>query len=595
MNGRAARAALLLLTGLTGLALVPRHGAAEGGGGKDRSPASVALSPDGRWAVTANATADTASLVDLEKGEVAAEVAVGKRPFAVALSRDGRRAVVTSWRSGSVTVLDVVPPSLRVAGTVDVGYEPRGVAVAADGSRAFVALSGDDAVSVVDLGGLAVVASAAVGEEPWHVALTPDGKRLAVGHARSMDVRVLDAADLSLHHTVRLRGHNVRQLAVSPDGAWAYVGNVAERGGRTNREDIDRGWVLGSRLSRVPLGEEGPREAIALDPRGKAVADVDGIATSPDGPLLALCAGGTQELLLLRQPLPFVAFGGPGDHIDPDLLADGKRFRRVQLGGRPVSVAFAPGGKSVVVANYLANALQIVSVESAQVTRTISLGGPESPSLARRGEAIFYDGKRSFNQWYSCHSCHTDGHTNGSSFDTLNDGRYGNAKKTLSLRGVSKTPPYTWHGWQKELRPAVEHSLKKTMQGPRPTAEDVDALVAFLETIDFVPPRPPSSPEAVARGQEVFRARSCSRCHAPPDYTAPRVHVVGLESQDDIYRGFNPPSLRGVRHRAPFLHDGRARSLEEVFAKKHHPPRSEGEEEMTREEIADLVAFLESL
>src|SRR4051812_10426031 len=82
------------------LALGPRHGAAEGEQ-KDRSPSSVALSPDGRWAVTANATADTVSLVDLEKGEVTAEVPVGERPLAVALSRDGKRAVVTNGLSGS--------------------------------------------------------------------------------------------------------------------------------------------------------------------------------------------------------------------------------------------------------------------------------------------------------------------------------------------------------------------------------------------------------------------------------------------------------------------------------------------------------------
>ena len=30
---------------------------------------------------------------------------------------------------------------------------------------------------------------------------------------------------------------------------------------------------------------------------------------------------------------------------------------------------------------------------------------------------------RSFNQWYSCNTCHSDGHTNGLDFDTLNDGR----------------------------------------------------------------------------------------------------------------------------------------------------------------------------
>jgi len=41
----------------------------------------------------------------------------------------------------------------------------------------------------------------------------------------------------------------------------------------------------------------------------------------------------------------------------------------------------------------------------------------------------------------ACHSCHTDGHTNGGLFDTLNDGRYENLKKVLSLRGVTRTGP----------------------------------------------------------------------------------------------------------------------------------------------------------
>src|SRR5205823_317569 len=109
----------------------------------------------------------------------------------------------------------------------------------------------------------------------------------------------------------------------------------------TTRENIDAGWIIASRLNRIPLFEQGPREAIALDPRGKAIGDVEAVSISRDGTALALAAGGTHELLLLRQPLPFVAFGGPGDHIDAELLRDSKRFRRVELGGRPTAVAFA--------------------------------------------------------------------------------------------------------------------------------------------------------------------------------------------------------------------------------------------------------------
>ena len=35
--------------------------------------------------------------------------------------------------------------------------------------------------------------------------------------------------------------------------------------------------------------------------------------------------------------LPFVAFGGPGDFIEPELLRDPSKFRRIPLGGRPLA------------------------------------------------------------------------------------------------------------------------------------------------------------------------------------------------------------------------------------------------------------------
>ena len=54
---------------------------------------------------------------------------------------------------------------------------------------------------------------------------------------------------------------------------------------------------------------------------------------------------------------------------------------------------------------------------------------------------------------------------------------------------------------------------------------------------------------------------------------------------------FNPPSLRGVSRRDTLLHDGRADSLEDVFQKERHPRGLE----LTRQEIADLVAFLKTL
>ena len=77
---------------------------------------------------------------------------------------------------------------------------------------------------------------------------------------------------------------------------------------------------------------------------------------------------------------------------------------------------------------------------------------------------------------------------------------------------------------------------------------------------------------------------------------AARVHVtqkrydVGLA--DEVgNREFNPPSLRAVSRRDAFLHDGRARSLREVFAREQHPRGLE----LSPREIDDLVAFLGTL
>jgi len=56
-------------------------------------------------------------------------------------------------------------------------------------------------------------------------------------------------------------------------------------------------------------------------------------------------------------------------------------------------------------------------------------------------------------------------------------------------------------------------------------------------------------------------------------------------------RRFNPPSLRGVGQRVDLFHDGRAKSLNEVFQIYRHPVQKD----LPTEEVVDLVAFLRSL
>jgi len=281
------------------------------------------------------------------------------------------------------------------------------------------------------------------------------------------------------------------------------------------------------------------------------------------------------------------------------LLSDDDRFRRLELGGRPLGVEFIDE-RTAIVANYLLNALQVVDVAKANIVRTIRLGRPAPPSLERRGETIFYDADRSLNSWFSCHTCHTEGHTSGLTFDTLNDRSYSTQKLTPSLRGVVHTAPWTWQGWQQDLHAAVRQSLTSTMQGRKPpTNEDADALVAFLSTLEhYKNPHLADDGQLTRearRGKQLFEGKAgCAKCHSGPHFTTPETFDVGLGLSPTDSKEHNPPSLRGLHSRRRFLHDGRARTLEQVIS-RHHRPEDVGGESLAGDELQDLLAYLRSI
>ena len=563
-----------------------------------RSPVDVALLPDER-AVCANHTADSVSLVDLRAGRVLAEATCGAKPAGVAATRDGKRVAVSNLWGGSVILFEVRKDSLSKLADIEVGAQPRGMAFALNGERLYVALSAQDEIAEVDCAAKKVVHRFAAARQPWSVVVSKDGGRLAAACSRSGQVRVWDANSRKplLERTIE-DGFNLRGLCFTPDESALVVAHGVRREFPVSKENIGEGWVIDSRLSLVPLKTDAkpPLQQLALDKKGDAVGDPHGLAFSPSGSVLALAAGGTHELLLLdAKEIPW-AGGDPGDFIKDTLLKKG--LRRVPLGGRPLSPAYTADGGRVVVANYLLDVLQVVDAKSGEVVRTVALGGPEKPSAARQGEALFYDARRSHNQWFSCHTCHVDGHTCGLTFDTLNDDSYGNPKLTPTLRRVAHTGPWTWHGWQTDLGAAVTKSYTETMFGPRPTADEVKAVVAFLETLDH-PPNPHRAggkPSAAAeRGEKLFPGKArCARCHDGPDYTTKRNYDVKLESDGSPYDLWNPPTLRGLWERGPYLHDGRAKTLDELL-RSHHSPEKLGGEKLSDAEREDLLAFLRSL
>jgi cytochrome c peroxidase len=334
------------------------------------------------------------------------------------------------------------------------------------------------------------------------------------------------------------------------------------------------------------------------------VGDVFGLVVTPDDRLL-VTAGGTHELLSLSNDrLPWTQIGG-AEVMDQELARDTSRFRRIELGGRPLGICLGPAGRTAFVANALLDSVQEIDLSGERVVDTLAIPAAEAPSerqrLARDGAAIFYDARRSLDQWYSCHTCHHEGGGSTVTFDTRNDGSTGTYKTVLPLWDVARTGPWTWHGWQHDLRASLEKSLVESMQGPQPTPDDVSALAAFLDTLE-PPPSPHREPDgslsaAAERGRMLFESgrAGCRSCHSGDTFTSPELHDVGQGRPGDRYRGYSVPTLRGLHRKTMYMHHGRTKSLAKLLGGMHGPDAVSGLEPLSPGEIDDLVAYLESL
>jgi len=576
-----------------------------------RSPVDLVIEPGGAWLATVNQTSNSVSLIRLPDGQLLDEIASGSHPIAIALAPDGRTLLVSNHYSGEITLLAVRGAGdasgsgaglrLEKLGEIEVGFQPHDVAVAPDGKTAYVACTATAAVAVLDLDKRQVTARIDVGRWPRHLALSPDGTRLAVGTSGDRGVTIVATTERKALYQEQFVGLNIGHMQCSRDGRFVWFPWMVYRNNPITTNNIRLGWVLASRIARVRLDSPARREAMSLDPQGRAIADVHGLAMTSDESRLVVSAAGTHELLVYRTAgLPLKDYGG-SDHVDPELLNDSERFFRIELGGRPLGLRIGRDDRTVYVANYLLDAVQVVDVASRAVTRTIPLGGPKEISLARRGEAIFYDARRSFDQWYSCHTCHYEGGTNSVTTDNMDDGTAFTFKTVLPLDHLAETGPWTWHGWQPEVQAMMKKSLTEAMLGPLPTDEDIAAVLAYLHARQ-PPPNPfrgkdGSLSAAAERGRRVFesKAAACANCHRGEYFTDGKIHDLGLGSPRDKYKGFNTPSLRGVYARVKLLHDGRVDSLEALLSGPHAPEHVAGTRPLTAEERRDLIEYLKTL
>ncbi|HEY7309151.1 MAG TPA: cytochrome c peroxidase [Gemmataceae bacterium] len=556
-----------------------------------RRPIAAAFLDDGNTLCVANRRAGTVALVEVRPRRVGAELLVGKSLADLAVLPDHKHVLTVDDERHELIALSFDGGRLRVRARLPVAPYPASIAVQPDGRRATVASLWSRRLQVVDLTPLSapapslrIVHTIRLPFAPRCQCVLPDGSRVVVADAFAGRLALVDAVAGRLLAVHEVKGHNLHGLAVSADRKKLLVAHqILDQHTPTLEEKIWRGALMTNVVRTVPLVElRKPRtnlresdEWISLKGNGQGAGDPAGVAVLSEDQF-AVALAGVNEVALVE--------------------GDGDRIRRLAVGRRPTAVVRAPSGPEMVVLNTFDDSLSIVDAGHRLVVATIALGAEPTLTSAERGERLFFDAQLSRDGWFSCHSCHTDGHTNGLLADTLGDGTHGTPKRTLTLRGTALTDPWGWNGGMKYLQDQIEKSLTDTMHAPSASGEQINDLLSYLHTLPPPPPPEPVGDDAadraqVERGRKLFHARGCVRCHIPPlTYSGHDVHDVGFADERGL-RKFNPPSLRGVGQGYGFLHDNRAATLEEVFTKHRHKVGPS----ISSEELADLLRFLRSL
>jgi cytochrome c peroxidase len=200
----------------------------------------------------------------------------------------------------------------------------------------------------------------------------------------------------------------------------------------------------------------------------------------------------------------------------------------------------------------------------------------------------------------------------GLTYDTEPDGIGCDPVDNRTLRGIVDTAPFKWTGKNPSLQRQCGARLAVFFTRIQPfTSEEVEAVEEYICTI----PRPPNRyrllgaelTPAQRRGKAIFeRTRAnggraipkrdrCVTCHFPPLYTDRQLHDVGTKSWLDHESRFDVPHLTNVYDSAPYLHNGIAETLEEIWTRYNPEDKHGVTNDLTKDQLNDLIEYLKTL
>lgn len=521
----------------------------------DESPTGILLDADKAY-VTTNAATGHLQIISLETGKQETAIATGSGACYPIFGPDKKHIYVCNQFQNTVSEVD--PAIHQVIRSVKVLREPKSALFSKDGEYLFV------------------------------TNFLP-AQRADVDYVAAC-VSVIRMSDFTKVKDIQLaNGSNaLRGICMTPDGKYIYISHNLGRF-TVPTSQLQQGWMNTSAFSIIDVAKQEFIGAVVVDEPERGAAGIWSIVCNDE--TLFITHSGTHEISVIDHKAMLDKFL---NYPNKSMLDYDLRFlyglrKRIPLEGNGPRKMIMENGK-LYIPTYFADILNIVDAQTCEIA-TANLNPDREESAENKGERYFNDASHCFQNWQSCNGCHPgDARTDGMNWDLMNDG-VGNSKNCKSLLFSHPTPPSMISGIRETAEWAVRAGFK-FIQFFDITEEDAVCVDAYLKSL-----RPVPNPYLVdgelsdlaKEGRKIFEKLNCTECHSGPYYTDLKMHRIGEDIEFE--KGWDTPTLREVWRTAPYLFDGRAATMEEVFEIHKHGI----DKKVSKKEIKALTEYVNSL
>lgn len=590
------------------------------------SPINLAVSGDGKRLFVVAQESNALVIVDAESNKVINKIGVGDQPHSVILSKDGRKAYVSNQWSDNVSVIDL--SAGKVTDTLKTGNGPAGLALSADGKALYAVNSFSSDVSVIDLNSKEEINRITAGNNPTGAKLSPDGRHLFItsrrmaitpyGEPLASELTVINDSSRRVSEYKKIESAYIMEnIAFTPHGDLGFVTLVRPKN-YVPAIQVEHGWMMTHGFGVIEAGKGGKISELLIDEPDSFYSDPFGIAITPDGKKAFISSSGADYISVIDIDSVKALINNASPEVRKlysNNLGISSHYimKRIHTGANPKGIALSPDGKLLYVAEMLDDKIGVINTESLSKVASIDLGGPRRTTVARRGRRLFNNSSHTFQNQYCCYTCHPDMAEDGLVYNMSGKDMGRNVTNTMTLRDISETAPFKWSGTNPTVykQDGIRFSTFLTRTESF-NYKDLDALTAYILTGIKNPPNLQYNPngkltEAQLRGKKIFdrtkdtkgneipEENRCITCHTPPYYTNRKLSYVQTLALTDDSILFDTPHLNDIYASAPYLHDGRAATLEEIWTKYGKTDKHGVVNDLNKNQLNDLVEYLKSL